>query len=139
MSQQELFEFPPRKRCSRCHERKTLDEFSRNRSTRDGRQTYCRLCYNRIIRSYKEKKHGSERNFLLKLRYGIDEDRFERILRRQGGTCAICRSPRPKHVDHCHDSSAVRGILCVNCNNGLGKFEDDVGIMERAILYLGDS
>jgi hypothetical protein len=136
MSQLELFEFPPRKRCPRCRERKRLDQFPRNRSTKDGRQTYCKPCYNLTIKEHKDRKYGGHRNFLLKLRYRIDEAHFERLLEAQGGTCAICRARKPRHVDHCHASKRVRGLLCVNCNNGLGKFEDDVAVMERAIGYL---
>ena len=89
-----------------------------------------------MIRSYKEKKYGSERNFLLLHRYGIDEATYDRMLREQNGKCAICVTRKAKHVDHCHSSKRIRALLCVNCNNGLGKFEDDVKVMEQAVQYL---
>nr|WP_240942772.1 endonuclease VII domain-containing protein [Planosporangium thailandense] len=54
----------------------------------------------------------------------------------QGGVCAICGSPDPKHVDHDHVFGNVRGILCSNCNGGLGQFEDDVQRLSEAIRYL---
>lgn len=39
-------------------------------------------------------------------------------------------------VDHCHDKKKVRGMLCNNCNTGLGYFKDDTTRLQRAIDYL---
>ena len=57
----------------------------------------------------------------------------------QGGLCLICREKPAKHVDHDHATGKVRGILCFSCNRGLGKFEDDPSLLERAITYLGST
>jgi hypothetical protein len=57
-------------------------------------------------------------------------------VREQGGTCAICGRPDPEHVDHDHDTGAVRGILCVNCNGGLGQFRDSIDSLLIAASYL---
>jgi len=60
----------------------------------------------------------------------------------QGGRCAICGAPEeeaPKkrlHVDHCHTSNRIRGLLCSRCNVGLGQFKDDPGRLLAAIEYL---
>jgi hypothetical protein len=88
------------------------------------------------MRENKVKNHGSERNYLLKYRYGIDVDDFERMLARQGGLCAICKVVPGTFVDHCHQSGQVRGVLCFNCNNGLGHFGDNTVLLELAALYL---
>ena len=40
------------------------------------------------------------------------------------------------HVDHCHDSGAVRGMRCLNCNQGIGQFDADADLLERAVAYL---
>ncbi|MDQ4024250.1 MAG: endonuclease VII domain-containing protein, partial [Actinomycetota bacterium] len=53
-----------------------------------------------------------------------------------GGLCAVCGVAEPKHVDHCHGTDEVRGLLCLNCNQGIGRFEDDVETLRRAIVYL---
>jgi hypothetical protein len=45
------------------------------------------------------------------------------------------RGPRV-HVDHCHISGKVRGVLCQNCNLGLGHFHDTPEKLERAAAYL---
>jgi hypothetical protein len=59
------------------------------------------------------------------------------MIETQGGLCAICEGPleRP-HVDHDHTTGKVRGILCFNCNAGLGKFQDNVAVMAAAVEYL---
>ena len=72
--------------------------------------------------------------------FGISVDDFDAMLEAQGGRCAICRT-RPEreaslHVDHCHDSGRIRGILCLNCNQGVGTFGDDPALLERAASYL---
>lgn len=77
----------------------------------------------------------------IKSKYGITlEDRAE-ILDGQGGLCAICQTDTPPtksgwHVDHCHRTKVVRGILCQHCNNMLGMAKDNVKILQRAIQYL---
>lgn len=48
----------------------------------------------------------------------------------------ICGKEAPEHVDHSHDSGAVRGILCFNCNGGLGQFKDSIDSLLNAAAYL---
>jgi hypothetical protein len=55
---------------------------------------------------------------------------------RQDGVCAICGRPNPEHVDHDHETGAVRGILCFNCNGGLGQFRDSIDALLSAASYL---
>lgn len=124
------------KYCARCAEIKPQGDFGGNRSSRDGLTTYCRPCHSIVARENKIKKYGSERNYLLRYRYGITEDDFERMLARQGGLCAICRTVPGVFVDHCHQTGQVRGVLCFNCNNGLGHFGDNTVLLELAALYL---
>jgi hypothetical protein len=83
-----------------------------------------------------KKNHGSGRTFQLKRRYGIDATQAEWLLLRQGGLCAVCREADPKHVDHDHATSALRGLTCFNCNRGLGYFGDDLETMYKAADYL---
>lgn len=74
--------------------------------------------------------------------YGLTTEEFEALLQEQGGACKICGfSDRSNPnffpmVDHCHQTGRVRGLLCGNCNHGLGKFKDNPGLLERAASYL---
>jgi len=72
-------------------------------------------------------------------KYGITAREYLRLFERQEGTCAICfenDGRRRLAVDHCHETGKVRGLLCVNCNTGLGKFRDNITMLQRAIYYL---
>lgn len=71
-------------------------------------------------------------------RYGITPAQYEELLAAQGGACAICRVVPNKrlHVDHDHRTGAVRGLLCSECNLGLGKFRDSVEVLQSALSYL---
>ena len=71
------------KYCPRCKEIKPLDEFGRNRSERSGLTAYCRPCHSIATRETRRRNHGSERNYLLKLRYGVTEDEVERMIAEQ--------------------------------------------------------
>lgn len=72
---------------------------------------------------------------------GIDltMEQYESMLVAQSNACAICVRPfetRSPHVDHCHTGGHVRGLLCDDCNLGLGKFGDDPARLDAAAAYL---
>ena len=77
--------------------------------------------------------------------FGITPEQYRAMLERQCGRCAICGINKPDkvrqrfHTDHCHETGVVRGLLCANCNTGLGKFADSPELLERAALYLRTS
>lgn len=74
----------------------------------------------------------------LRNKYGIEPEMFMALLYLQDRRCAICRVEfvRTPHIDHCHETGRVRGLLCGQCNTGLGMFEDSVARMNVAIKYL---
>ena len=83
------------------------------------------------------KKSARKQNLLRQ--HGLRIEDYNALERHQGGVCAICRRPptnRPLAVDHDHGTGKNRGLLCFNCNGGLGLFRDDIDILEAAILYL---
>lgn len=97
----------------------------------------------------KRKQEAPEREFMrkrqsyLRTQFGITHEDYEALLASQGGVCAICGTRDPGrsspyfHVDHCHVTSEVRGLLCNGCNLGLGHFKDDRDRLSAAITYLG--
>lgn len=86
------------------------------------------------------------RNNKRKAKFGIGNAEVAELLDGQDGVCMICMSPlvlyaaterhKAAHVDHDHKSGQIRGILCNNCNNGLGRFKDDPDLLRAAVWYL---
>jgi hypothetical protein len=124
-----------KKWCPACEAFKSLDEFGRNKSSRDGLTAYCKPCHNRIGREAKQRLYGSTREYHLRRRYGITSADVDAMIEAQGGTCAVCPG-KPEHVDHDHETGKVRGVLCFNCNQALGNVRDDPDVLHGLIAYL---
>lgn len=74
-------------------------------------------------------------------KYGMTPKDYDEMLARQDGGCALCHKKAPGghgrfHVDHDHKTNVIRGLLCNNCNRGLGFFRDDPVLLAQAISYL---
>lgn len=83
-------------------------------------------------------------NYHLKSRYGINRNEVNAWYMIQKGKCMICETEidssnknKKPHIDHCHSTNTVRGLLCHNCNTGLGHFKDNINFLKQAIKYLG--
>lgn len=98
----------------------------------------------------RSRKPAQKRAAHLKREFDLTPEAFQSLLEEQGGGCAICqtkmtglkergRRERSLHVDHCHKTKAVRGILCHRCNFGLGHFRDNPALLETAAQYLRSS
>ncbi len=107
-----------------------------------GRRRYCsKLCRDRALSIVQRENH---RDVWLRRQYGISEDEYKALLRKQHGKCAICGSKDPRgragstyfQVDHDHKTGAVRALLCAPCNSGLGSLGDSIKNLEKAIAYL---
>ena len=77
----------------------------------------------------------------LKTKYGITLQDYDTMLAKQNYSCAICgkNESEQKHrlsVDHNHTTGEIRGLLCVNCNHGIGKLGDSIDMLQKAIKYL---
>ena len=101
---------------------------------------YKRKCYaeNKTLR-LKNKNRALQNN------YGISLKDYYEMEKQQDYKCAICgtneKNKRTKYfdVDHCHETGKVRGLLCTNCNQGLGKFKDNIHLLKQVITYLEHS
>lgn len=65
----------------------------------------------------------------------VDAEIADELLEFQYGKCPICTKPA-SHADHDHSTGRMRGMLCGECNLGLGKFRDSVTLLRRAADYL---
>lgn len=71
--------------------------------------------------------------------YGITIEQYDALISAQNGCCAVCGGSgdgKPWHVDHCHDTGKVRGILCALCNRGIGHFRESAALLRAAADYL---
>lgn len=69
-------------------------------------------------------------------RYGVSKPDWDRQLKIQGGTCALC-DREPTVVDHCHSSMKTRGLLCNGCNYAVNRVEI-LNWVDRAAQYVRD-
>ena len=101
--------------------------------------TKYKLCKNHRTNAYR---------YTLKKSYNLTEDDYIILFNGQEGLCLICKATlynpfdrkdgeRP-HVDHCHVTNKVRGLLCGNCNVGLGSFKDNQELLIKAARYLNE-
>ena len=134
--------------CKTCNEEKEITEFPKRTGYKDGIRPHCKECRRKYqLNSYYENRHKHPYDYVknrddkLKRIYGISYQEYLIMLEAQGGCCAICGTNdtgkrKAFAVDHCHETGNVRGLLCSNCNTGIGNLRDDIGLLERAIEYL---
>jgi hypothetical protein len=82
-----------------------------------------------------------QRDAYYRRKYGKTADEVDDIVDLQAGRCLICKVQLPerlgsRHLDHDHESGKIRGVLCIDCNHGLGKFRDEPDLLLRAVVYL---
>lgn len=135
--------------CQQCKTKPTL-----------GNSTLCHQCYYeknpekykiKIKNSAEYKKKNKEKHALyvkkaqLKIRYGLTYEQYLDMFKTQNNQCAICGYKHKEEykgtqkslcVDHNHKTQYVRGLLCKRCNVGLGYFNDDPMLLEKAINYI---
>lgn len=132
------------KKCPICGELKERSEYYKWKSRQDGITAYCKECMSRRNKNWvQENKETFAASMIAssrKTRFGITREDYAQMLVDQNNSCAICNKPIgwEAAVDHCHKTNKVRGLLCRNCNLGLGGFKDDVEIIRKAIAYVKD-
>jgi len=119
--------------CKTCGLEKLLIKFGINNpgTTRESMRQSCHTCVN-------EKKHNTSLGHIRRLccQYGMTDQHYMQMEFDQKGKCAICKQKKSLDIDHNHITHRVRGLLCQNCNVGLGQFMDDPEVLKEAIIYL---
>lgn len=129
------------KQCTLCSEWKALSEFYCR--SRGGHFSQCKVCQRgntkRWIESNKERHTETKRRKHLMDKYGITLEQYDEMFEDQDGKCAICLKTVDSMnlcVDHCHKTGVVRGLLCHNCNRGIGLLQDSADTLRVAADYL---
>jgi protein-arginine kinase activator protein McsA len=145
--------------CKTCLQEKDLTYFAIQKGAKLGVRNYCKTCVNiKSTTNYmkKEKKPlqtredslqkkriwyagNKERNKNNRLRkvYGISLEQYNFLVNLQTGQCACCQKPtKLLYVDHCHETGKIRGLLCQQCNAGIGLLGDTLTDIEKAVAYL---
>lgn len=110
------------------------------------RKLHRKKCCNSTA-AWRVKHPNYERDRKWNERYGITPDHYNQMVLIQNNCCAICGKPETAvhnktkkvqklAVDHNHETGEVRGLLCQDCNRGLGKFHENITSLENAIKYL---
>jgi hypothetical protein len=140
------------KTCSKCKTEKPLSEFWIDRQ-RGRHKAHCKSCTVAAARNWRKRNPSYETDRYQKVKietrerhlvrkYRVSLVDYARMLAAQDGKCAICgaletgQHKQVFHVDHCHQTGRVRGLLCRGCNHMLGHVQDNAAILQRAIEYL---
>lgn len=143
--------FEGKKQCSKCKTWKPIElEYYPHKRMAHGVQSHCRQCaieWHRHRPDYVRKKNaeynarnpGWQRKLALKNHYQLTHDDVSLIRDAQFGCCAGCSRELVylrEAVDHCHETGAIRGLLCMTCNMALGLVGDNHLTLARMIKYL---
>lgn len=103
-----------------------------------------RLKVNKDLRSYRKKYlKNYKRPYILKKNFGISEEQWNQLRKQQNYQCAICGITEEENkknlaIDHDHSTGEIRGLLCSNCNAGIGFLKDSPEYINKAYKYLTD-
>lgn len=131
---------PKKQLCVRCNKVKKAKEFHKRSKNYSGLSTYCKECKREIYFTRGKKRKQDRERFQ---RYGVTPEKYQELLEKQQGVCAICgKLPNNKtkaghlSVDHDHKTGEPRGLLCDRCNTALGGMEDNPKYLQNALNYL---
>lgn len=141
--------------CTCCKQYKFWDEFSSKNPKRDKhktelhtkRQPKCKICAAEDTKNWYKNNKSKAKDSSLMRTYGITLNEYKARLLAQEYRCPICNKhfsdgkfgPDSPVVDHCHVDGNVRGIICNECNRGLGYFRDNAEALMNASKYLTEN
>lgn len=140
------------RKCSLCERELPTSEFYKDKRGVDGLTRRCRDCHSRKSYESRMKALGTpsarrdySRKYYRQSKYGLTPEEYELMRAEQDDKCAICNEAeidtwrghvKDLAVDHDHNTGQVRGLLCAQCNTGIGKFKDNPELLKAAIAYL---
>lgn len=167
MSSSALTIIPTAKECSCCKIIKINSDFAKSSRNSNGLQSRCKACCKTLKLEYRskaevklqEKLYAKEYNqrperrekakkharwYSLQRHYNMSLDQYNDMFLAQSGCCSICKKHQSEFsqtlaVDHCHQTNAIRGLLCGPCNKALGLFKDNIKNLDNAKAYLKKS
>jgi len=136
-----------KKQCYLCHKTFEMEHFILKPDQYGKERYYCKINLNKSKNVKKIKRKGINRYDakkdknaqFLKYRYNLTIDDFNNLIKNQNNKCKICNNMFSKNaidIDHNHLTNKIRGLLCPNCNTGIGLFCDNATLLKNAITYL---
>lgn len=133
-------------KCTACSIVKESDVFKKDSRKKSGRASICKECAsvqsNIYYHTAGANYDSAKRRKKVVEAYGITLDDYDTMYQEQEGCCKICGieekyvSKNRFHIDHCHETGGVRGLLCSQCNKGLGMFKDNADFLLEAAKYI---
>jgi len=131
----------PYYRCKECRRKKEVDRMDRTKYLYTKRKHLKNKLPSFV--THDNKSHA----YTILHRFKMTANEYYELLEKQNYVCKICKKPETQikkkvnkvkmlSVDHCHVTGKIRGLLCHQCNVGLGAFKDSIENLECASEYL---
>lgn len=146
------------KNCPQCKLSLSVDCFGKDVNTPTGLKVWCRGCIQTKSVEYRSRQYVKDKSIWssMKYRYAMGREDYEHMFAEQNGCCAICGEPetclnsdgvtiKRLSIDHDHKccsgerascGKCIRGLLCANCNRGIGYLKDDPNLLLTAAAYV---
>lgn len=127
---------PENKICCICRKSKSKKEFYKRTRNADGLRSQCIECCLKQNKQYPSVSANEAKFQKYRYTYGVSREQYEELSKEASGKCCICKNEEKLVLDHCHATMKIRGLLCKNCNAGLGMFGDNTEFLQSAIEYI---
>ena len=127
------------RKCSACKTAKSIDQFYKCDKFKSKLSNKCIPCEREYKNAWAKANPSKIVEYQRKYHTGVTQDQWDSAYETQSN-CSICGrdwNERRPVTDHCHQTGIFRGLLCFQCNAGLGLFGDSIASLQKAIVYLG--